>query len=59
MFLELNYPSGMHALNLDLTFDYYAGLCSRTLRNCNDLEWKVYSQDADEEEKIVHFIEDK
>ena len=38
---DLRYPPGTHELNLDLLFDYYAGLFDKALHNKKDLGYSL------------------
>lgn len=55
-YITQKYPPCTHDLNLDMTFDYYGGLCTQFLNNKKVLSHKVIDMVAEEKEKIEEYI---
>lgn len=55
-YLKRKYPLNTHILNLDMTFDYIGGLCTRFLSNPEYLGFKIIDFDNDEIKKIEENI---
>ncbi len=53
---NLRYPPGTHELNLDVLFDYYAGLFDKALHNKKNLEYSPKAIDESDVKKITDYI---
>ena len=57
-FVAQKYPACTHAMALDMTFDYYNGLCTQFLANSKKLTHKVLELSEEEIKKIDEYIND-